>query len=142
MSVAAIARSVEIEAGAEDVFPLLVEPSSLERWWPDVAALEPRLGGAVQMVFRGGESVVNGEVTRFEPPRALAFTWIRGERPDVSTLVELTVTELAVDRCRVDVVHSGWEHAPDWQPMHDAGWAHFLGCLAALAENRPFDKSY
>lgn len=142
MSVAAIARSVEIHAGAEAVFPLLVEPSSLERWWPDVAELEPRVGGAVRMVFRGGESVVNGEVTRFEPPHALAFTWVRGERPDVSTLVELTVTSLAADRCRVDVVHSGWEHAPDWQPMHEAGWAHFLACLAALAEDRPFDKSY
>lgn len=142
MSVAPIARSVEIAAGADRVFPLLVEARSLERWWPDVAELEPKVGGAVRMVFRGGESVVTGEVTRYEPPRSLAFTWVRGERPKVSTLVELTVTELGGDRCRVDVVHSGWDAAPEWQPMHDRGWAHFLGCLAALAEGRPFDKSY
>lgn len=137
-----IVRSVEIATPAAALFPLLVEPASLQRWWPDVAELEPRVGGRVRMEFRGGESVVTGEVTRFEPPRAVAFTWVRGERPDVSTHVELTVTALDGDRCRVDVVHSGWEHAPDWQPMHDAGWAHFLGCLAALAEGRPFDKSY
>jgi uncharacterized protein YndB with AHSA1/START domain len=142
VSAAPIARSVEIEARAASVFPLLVEPRSLEQWWPDVAELEPRLGGTVRMVFRGGSSVVTGEVTRFEPPRALAFTWIRDEQPDVSTLVELTVTELAPDRCRVDVVHSGWEQAPELRPMHDAGWAHFLACLGALAEGRPFDKTF
>ena len=137
-----IARSVEIATPAEQLFPLLVEPESLQLWWPDVAEFEPRKGGRVRMVFRGGESIVTGEVTRFEPPRAVAFTWVRGERPDVTTHVELTVTELDAGRCRVDVVHSGWEHAPDWRPLHDAGWSHFLSCLAALAEGRPFDKTY
>lgn len=139
---APIVRSVNVATTPERLFPLLVEPESLQRWWPDVAELEPRVGGRVRMEFRGGESIVTGVVTRFEPPRAVAFTWMRGERPDVSTLVELTVTELDADRCRVEVVHSGWEHAPDWRPMHDAGWGHFLGCLAALAEGRPFDKTY
>jgi uncharacterized protein YndB with AHSA1/START domain len=137
-----IVRSVEIATPAERVFPLLVEPESLQRWWPDVAELEPRVGGSVRMEFRGGESVVTGEVKRFEPPRGLAFTWVRGERPDVSTLVELTVTELGAERCRVDVVHSGWEQVPEMRPMHDAGWSHFLACLAALAEGREFDKAF
>jgi uncharacterized protein YndB with AHSA1/START domain len=122
------------------VFPLLVEPASLVRWWPDLAELEPRVGGRVRMAFRGGESVVDGEVTRFEPPKALAFTWIRAERPEVTTQVELTVTALAADRCRVEVVHWGWEQAPDLRPLHDSGWAQFLACLAALAEGQPFDK--
>lgn len=137
-----IVRSVEVATTPELLFPLLVQPESLQQWWPDVAELEPRVGGQVRMEFRGGESVVNGEITRFEPPRALAFTWIRHERPQVSTHVELTVTQLGGERCRVEVVHSGWEHAPEWRPLHDAGWAHFLGCLAALAEGRPFDKSF
>jgi uncharacterized protein YndB with AHSA1/START domain len=139
---APIVRSVDIATTAERLFPLLVEPESLQLWWPDVAELEPRVGGRVRMEFRGGESIVTGEVRRFEPPRALAFTWVRGERPEISTLVELTVTELDPERCRVEVVHSGWEHAPEWRPMHDAGWAHFLDCLAALAEGRPFDKQF
>jgi uncharacterized protein YndB with AHSA1/START domain len=139
---APIVRSVEIASGVERVFPLLVEPASLVRWWPDVAELEPRVGGRVRMAFRGGESVVDGEVTRFEPPTALAFTWVRAESPEVTTQVELTVTALAADRCRVEVVHSGWEHAPDLRPLHDAGWAHFLASLTALAERRPFDKQF
>ena len=136
-------RSVEVATTPERLFPLLVEPESLQQWWPDVAELEPRVGGRLRMEFRGGESVVTGEVTRFDPPRALAFTWVRHERPDAATLVELTVTPVGGERCRVEVVHSGWQHAPpDWRPLHDAGWSHFLACLAALAEGRPFDRSF
>jgi uncharacterized protein YndB with AHSA1/START domain len=137
-----IVRSVEIDAPADRLFPLLVEPGALVRWWPDVAELEPRLGGRVRMEFLGGASVVTGEVTRYEPPRALAFTWRRAETPEAVTLVELTVTPLAGARSRVEVVHSGWEHAPEHRPMHDAGWRHFLGCLVDLAEGRPVRKQF
>jgi uncharacterized protein YndB with AHSA1/START domain len=137
-----IVRSVEVGATPERVFHLLTEPEALVRWWPDVADLEPRLGGRVRMTFRGGESVVTGEVTRFEPPRGLGFTWLRAESPGVTTHVDFTVVALAPGRSRVEVVHSGWEHAPELRPMHDAGWTHFLGCLADLAEGRPVDKSF
>jgi uncharacterized protein YndB with AHSA1/START domain len=139
---APIVRSIEIGARAEEVFPLLVEPDSLVRWWPDVAELEPRVGGRVRMTFRGGESVVTGTVTRFEPPVALGLTWVRAESPGVTTQIELTVVPVAEGRCRVEVVHSGWEAAPELRPMHDAGWSHFLGCLAELAEGRPVDKEF
>lgn len=139
---APIVRSVEIATTPERVFPLLVEPESLVRWWPDVADFEPRLGGRVQMTFAGGASLVTGTVTRFEPPSALGFTWVRAESPDVTTQIEFTVVPLPGDRCRVEVVHSGWEAAPHQRPMHDAGWAHFLRGLAALAEGRPVDREF
>jgi uncharacterized protein YndB with AHSA1/START domain len=137
-----IVRSVEIDATPERLFPLLVQPEALVRWWPDVAELEPRLGGRVRMTFRGGESVVTGTVTRFDPPRALGFTWIRAESPGVTTQVDFTVVPVGEGRCRVEVVHSGWEAAPELRPMHDAGWAHFLACLVELAEGREFDKEF
>ena len=139
---APIVRSVDVRVTPERLFELLVEPAALERWWPDVADLEPRVGGRVRMEFRGGESVVNGEVTRFEPPYSLGFTWVRAESPDVTTQVDFTVTALDEGRSRIEVVHSRWEQAPELRPMHDAGWAHFLGCLTDLAEGRPVDKSF
>jgi uncharacterized protein YndB with AHSA1/START domain len=139
---APIVRSVEIGAAAERVFELLTDESQLVRWWPDVAELEARTGGRFRFAFRGGESVVTGELTRFEPPRALAMTWVRAEQPGVATTVEFTITPLGAARCRVDVVHAGWAAAPDLRPMHDLGWAHFLGCLAQLAEGRPVDKTF
>jgi uncharacterized protein YndB with AHSA1/START domain len=137
-----IVRSVEVRATPERLFELLVEPAALVQWWPDVADLEPRLGGRVRMAFRGGESVVTGEVTRFEPPRGLGFTWVRAETPGVTTYVDFTVTALEQGRSRVEVVHSGWEQAPELRPLHDAGWTHFLACLVDLAEGRPVDKTF
>ena len=139
---APIVRALEIRATPERLFQLLVEPAALVRWWPDVADLEPRLGGRVRMEFRGGESVVTGEVTRFDPPHRLGFTWVRAESPGVTTQVDFTVTPLDAERSRIEVVHSGWDEAPELRPLHDAGWAHFLRCLADLAEGRPVDKSF
>ena len=138
-----IVRSIEIAAPPEQIFPLLVEPEALQRWWPDLAELDPREGGRFRMEFAGGQSVVTGEVTVFEPPRALGLTWAWDGRPaETATRIDLTVTPLDGGRSRVEVVHSGWERVPDLRPAHDAGWAHFLGSLAALAEGRPFDKTF
>ena len=137
-----IVRSVEVRATPERLFSLLVEPAALVQWWPDVADLEPRLGGRIRMEFRGGDSVVTGEVTRFEPPHGLGFTWLRAESPGVVTQVDFTVTALGEGRSRVEVVHAGWEQTPDLRPLHDAGWAHFLRCLGDLAEGRPVDKTF
>ena len=65
-----------------------------------------------------------------------------GRPPETATRIDLTVTPLEGGRCRVEVVHSGWERLPALRPAHDAGWAHFLGSLAALAEGRPFDRTF
>jgi uncharacterized protein YndB with AHSA1/START domain len=137
-----IVRSVEIRTTAQQLFSHLTDPQSLVRWWPDVAELEPRLGGRVRMEFLGGASIVTGEVTRFEPPHALGFTWVRDETPDVTTRVDFTVTPLDDTRCRIEVVHTGWDQAPELRPMHDRGWAHFLGCLADLVEGRAVNKTF
>jgi uncharacterized protein YndB with AHSA1/START domain len=139
---APIVRSVDVRTTPERLWELLTDADALVRWWPDVAELEPREGGRVRMVFAANSSVVNGRVTRFEPPTGLGFTWEREQSPDAVTQVEFTVTDLGGGRCRVEVVHSGWEAAPDLRPLHDLGWAHFLACLADLAEGRPVDKTF
>ena len=139
---APIVRTLEVAAPPERVFSLLTDPEQLVRWWPEAAELEPRLGGRVRMVFRGGESVVTGEVTRFDPPRALGLTWIRGENPDVVTTIDFTLEPLEGGRSRVELVHAGWEQAPELRPLHDAGWSHFLSSLAALAEGRELDREF
>jgi uncharacterized protein YndB with AHSA1/START domain len=139
---APIVRSVDVSTTPERLWELLTQPEQLVRWWPDVAELEPREGGRVRMVFSANSSVVNGRVTRFDPPTGLGFTWDREQSPGAPTQVELTVTDLGDGRCRVEVVHSGWEAAPELRPMHDLGWAHFLACLADLAEGRAFDRTF
>jgi uncharacterized protein YndB with AHSA1/START domain len=144
--VSPIVQSVEIESSPDRVFALFTDAEQLVKWWPDAATFEPRLGGKVQLVFEGrGE--VSGEITRFEPPHALGFTWVREVAPDITTRVDVSIAEAGEGRCRVELVHSGFEAVPEeqrgeWMAMHDAGWKFFLGCLADLAEGRPVDKTW
>jgi len=134
-----IVRSVVVAAPAERVFRLLVEPAELVRWWPEAAEVEPRLGGRVRLVFPGGREV-HGEVNRYEPPRALGFTWTWPYRAG-ATQVDFAVAERG-GGCEVTVTHSGWDGLEQLRPQHDDGWAHYLGCLAALVDGRPFDKTF
>ena len=94
-----------------------------------------------------GRGDVWGEITTFDPGRALGFTWIRGVAPDITTQVEVSFEDLRDGRTRVELVHTGWEAVPDemvaeWRTIHDVGWAHFLRCLCDLAEGRPVDKTF
>lgn len=141
-----VVRTIEIAAPPERVFQLFVDPTQLVRWWPDAARLEPRLGGRIELEFEG-RGDVSGEITRYEPPHRLGFTWVRGIAPDVTTHVDVTISDDGSGGARVELVHTGWEAVPaelvgEWRTMHGAGWAFFLGCLADLAEGRAVDKSW
>jgi uncharacterized protein YndB with AHSA1/START domain len=138
--------TVEIAAPRERVFELFTTPERLVEWWPDAATFEPREGGRVELRFEG-RGDVTGTVTRFEPPSALGFTWVRGVAPDVATEVDVDLTELDDGGTRVELRHTGWEAVPEdqvaeWRALHEAGWRHFLQCLRDLGEGRPVDKSW
>jgi uncharacterized protein YndB with AHSA1/START domain len=127
-----VTQAVEVDAPRDRVWQLLTDPAELPRWWPDAAELEPRVGGRVVLNFGPGD--VSGEITTWEPPRALAFTWIGSDRPTVELHVAFTVDDLGDGRSRVSVVHSGFETAPaDAREAVIGGWAHFLPRLAAIA---------
>jgi uncharacterized protein YndB with AHSA1/START domain len=141
-----VVQSVEIEATPERVFELFTDPEQLVRWWPDAVRLDPWVGGRIELDF-GPKGSVSGEVTRFEPPRALGFTWVRGIAPDVTTTIDVTISVAGEGRTRVELVHAGWDAVPagvvgEWRAMHGAGWRFFLDCLADLAEGRPVDKNW
>ena len=128
----AVTQSIDVNASRERVWELLTDPGELTRWWPDAAELEPRLGGRVVLTFGPGH--VNGEVTHWEPPQALGFTWEATNMPGVRLHVLFTVDDLGDGRSRVGVVHSGLAAAP--AEARDAvahGWAHFLPRLAEAA---------
>ena len=79
-----------LPGSVERVWAFLVEPEKRMRWFAG-GPIEPRVGGAVKLVFQhanitdepiperwkeaaaGGEMI--GTVTRWEPPTALAYTW-------------------------------------------------------------------
>jgi uncharacterized protein YndB with AHSA1/START domain len=143
--VSPVVQTVEVQATPERIFSLWTEPDGLVQWWPEAAVFEPRVGGEVLLEFPQGN--VTGEVTRFDPPSALGFTWIRSDFPEFRTQVDVSISDLGDGRSRVELVHSGWDalpegHVAEWKPMHNAGWQHFLGLLDDLVAGRPVDKTF
>ena len=77
-----------------------------------------------------------GTVTRWEPPRLVAFTWHAGTPEAEATRVEVTFTEDGPGSTVVVLVHSGWEHRPDGASVregYDSGWEPVIGRFAETA---------
>ncbi len=94
---------------------------------------EPRLGGRLYESFdRAGSprTIEVGEVTAWEPPSRLAFTWrATNFAKDESTLVEVAFAPSGPEgeRTRVTVRHSGWSKIRSDHPVrHGATGAAFL----------------
>jgi uncharacterized protein YndB with AHSA1/START domain len=127
-----VAQAIEVEAPPDRIWQLLTDPAELPRWWPDAAELEPGVGGRVVLQFGPGN--VAGEITRWQPPSELGFTWVPSNMPGVRLHVSFTVDDLGDGRSRVSVVHTGFEDAPaEAREAVVGGWAHFLPRLAEVA---------
>jgi uncharacterized protein YndB with AHSA1/START domain len=143
-------------AGKRWVEMELLVPGTPEQVWQAMATgpgstgwfvsteIEPRVGGELRLDFGDG-AVAKGEVTQWEPPRALAYVernWAEGA-PSIAT--EITVTGRSGGRCVVRMVHSLFATSDDWDDQmegFESGWpgffavlrvylAHFAGARAA-----------
>lgn len=127
-----VTQAVDVDAPRERVWQLLTDPVELPRWWPDAAELEPGVGGRIVLNFGPGD--VSGEITQWEPPAVLGFTWEASNMPGVQLHVSFTVDDLGEGRSRVSVVHSGFAAAPaEAREEVVGGWEHFLPRLAQAA---------
>jgi uncharacterized protein YndB with AHSA1/START domain len=117
----------------------LTKRELLKTWFADVA-LEPRLGGAVDVTFDkdtcGGCSAgVHGTIREFRPPHVIAFTWIqRRAQPDGSIAdsdegeVRFELSERG-DKVLLTLLHSRLPTAE--LTSHSAGWHSYLDNLAS-----------
>ena len=147
----AIVTEIEIAAPPERVFQALTDPAQLIRWWGEddckasVWEMDARLGGKWRFEAgdRKGKIVVNGvsdfkahgEITEFDPPRALAYTWFGNwhehpERPSRARW-ELSATK---KRTRVKVTHSGLANEPIARKDYAGGWPGVLELLRKHCE--------
>ena len=118
------------------------------QWWPadhTVSAetdlevvLEGRPGGRVFERRSNGLEHDWGEVTIWEPPTRLGYTWhLERDRSD-ATEVEIRFVP-AGSATRVEIEHRGWERlgaeGEDWRDRNRGGWAtllpHYVAAVAA-----------
>lgn len=139
-----VRKSVLVEARVEHAFRVFTE--RMGEWWPvkthsvheelaDGAGLEPRLGGTVYELWRDGRENW-GEITVWEPPHRLVFTWHPGLRPEETTEVEVHFTADG-DSTLVELEHRGWEargdRAAEVRAAYDGGWIGVLEQYARVA---------
>jgi uncharacterized protein YndB with AHSA1/START domain len=67
-------RTVLIEAPRDIVFSYFTDSGKWGRWWGAGSTIEPRAGGAVEIVHPGGVRVA-GEIVEITPPARLIFTY-------------------------------------------------------------------
>jgi uncharacterized protein YndB with AHSA1/START domain len=137
----------EVRRAPADVFRIWT--ADFGRWWPAghsvtgradlTVTLEPRVGGRIYERTPAGAEHDWGEITLWEPPHRLGYTWhLRRDRAD-ATDVEIRFTA-AAGGTRVEIEHRGWERlgaaGPDWREANKGGWAgllpHFQDACARL----------
>lgn len=135
---------VEIDCPPEHAFATWTE--RFGTWWPPthtvsgdpaVVVLEPRLGGRIYERTGDGHEVDWGEITHWDPPRALTYLWhIRRDRAD-ATDVEIRFVAAGPASTRLEITHSGWERlgagAERWRNANRGGWSGLLPHFTAAA---------
>lgn len=141
-----IERDVVIEAPVDVVWRTVTEADQIARWFADQVELDLRPGGQGSFAFERDDGATHRAplvVETVERPTRFAFRWSHpeGELPvdGNSVLVEFTLVPEGDRRTRLRVVERGldtigWpeEEKARYADDHRAGWAHFLGQLAAL----------
>jgi uncharacterized protein YndB with AHSA1/START domain len=109
----------------EAVWSAITDPAELAHWFPTAVSGEMRASGRLTFTFDERDlPPIQGEVTEFDPPRALAFSW--GEdhlRFELSPAVGGTQTDL---RFTVEL------GTADKAARDGAGWHVCLDRLAAV----------
>jgi uncharacterized protein YndB with AHSA1/START domain len=136
-------REVTVACDPAKAFEVFTE--RIGEWWPlQTHSLSIRRFGApgTTVAFRDGillETAPNGdelrwgEVTAWEPPNRLAYTWRIGRDDDLHTDVETTFQAIE-EGTLVRVVHTGWEiwaeRADEIRADYETGWTPVLAAYA------------
>jgi uncharacterized protein YciI len=133
-----IRREILVDADPDAAFEVFT--AGLGQWWPVDEKSVHGKGATVafddgQIVEHsaGGEPVVWGTVTRWEPPAVVAFTWHPGHPAERASQVVVTFAAEG-SQTLVRLEHSGWESFADpvaARAEYDQGWPVVLGCYQA-----------
>jgi len=147
----AVVSEIDIAAPPARVFQALTTASELKRWFtsPECPAklweMEPRLGGRYRYSTEKGSIVVNGitefechgEILEYDPPRALAYTWLANWHDDVArrTVVRWELSPSS-GGTHVKVTHSGLATMPVARKDYSGGWPGVVEMLKTFVEKK------
>lgn len=120
----------------EVLFNYWTEPDLITQWWPAEAEIDATEGGRYCLSWPKMNWYLRGTYERFDPPRALAFTWSWDHEPDVTpTHVTLIFEPYENDGTLLTVTHGPYSETPEGLEQRRGnleGWTHFLSKLYEL----------
>lgn len=128
-----LTKSVRVAATPARAFELFT--ARLGAWWPLAThsvggttsrgvVMECRAGGRLVETLADGGTTLWGEVTEWDPPREVAFTWHPGTPAEEATKVALSFAAEGTGTV-VTLLHTGWDARPDGaeaRVAYDSGW--------------------
>jgi uncharacterized protein YndB with AHSA1/START domain len=99
-----VTREVVLDTTADDLWTLLTDPTELGSWLGEEVRLDPRPGGAAQVLDVNG-TVRRGRVLEADEGRRLGFTWWPEDDEALASTVSFTLTE-EDGRTRLTVVET------------------------------------
>jgi uncharacterized protein YndB with AHSA1/START domain len=133
-----IQLTFQVECPVDHAFQ--VWTSRIAQWWPAdhtvsaepdlTVVLEGRPGGRIFERTATGVEHDWGEVTIWEPPSRLGYSWhLNRDRSD-ATDVEIRFIARGDAATQVEIEHRGWERlgadAEAWRSRNNAGWSTLL----------------
>jgi len=129
-------KSIRVERPPQTAFKVFCE--EIGQWWPKGPSfggkvladmrIEGRVGGRFYERYGDGTEYDIGQVTAYQPPGRVAFTW-RAPSWEIATQVEVRFIADG-SGTRVELEHSGWEQDEkirDARKSYDGGWDFMLG---------------
>jgi uncharacterized protein YndB with AHSA1/START domain len=140
-----IRLAFEVECPVDHAFAVWTR--RIAQWWPKdhtvsaepdlTVILEGRPGGRIFERTADGTEHDWGEVTVWEPPTRLGYTWhLKRDRAD-ATQVEIRFIDGGDATTQVEIEHSGWDRlgadGESWRDRNHGGWATLLPHYVAAA---------
>ncbi len=124
--------------------------SRVDAWWPHdhtvtaepdlIVILEGEVGGRIFERTSAGAEHEWGEITVWDPPKQLSYTWhLRADRAE-TTEVDIRFYPIGAGETRVEIEHRGWDRIGvtglERRARNQAGWAglipHYLTAVDTL----------
>ena len=126
-------RTIEIRAPRSTVFRFFTDPARWARWWGAGSTIDPVTGGAVVIVYPGGERI-SGVIREIVVDQRLVFTYgyeaVGRPIAPGGSLVTIALEELPGGATRLTLRHD--VDRAETRDAHVQGWRHQLARFAEV----------
>ena len=107
-----IKKEMTINASPARIYSAITDSKQLTQWFPDMASIEPKVGGKVSFKFldldannqNNKDRILEGKIVELEKNKKLVYTWGHSATPE-SPLTQVTwiLEEIETKKTRVTI---------------------------------------